>query len=84
MTRPHLTIAVVWLILCLTTMMSIGASGGAPSVGVAVAVLGAAFVKVYLVLHYFMELDAAPLGWRAVFAGWTVGVFLVLSALLAL
>ena len=82
MTAPHLKTTIVWLILCLTTAASVGLSGGEPSVSIAVAVLGAAFVKVYLVMHYFMELDEAPLPWRAVFAGWTVIVFVILSALL--
>lgn len=82
MTAPHLKTTIVWLILCLTTALSVGLSGGAPSTTIAVAVLGAAFMKVYLVLHYFMELDEAPLPWRAVFAGWTIIVFLVLSGLL--
>ena len=82
MTAPHLRLTIVWLILCLTTALSVEIGGGPPEATLGVAVLGAAFVKVYLVAHYFMELDAAPLPWRAAFAAWTVAVFLLLSALL--
>lgn len=83
MAAHQLKIAIVWAVLCLTTVISAAASGGAPSLGVSIAVLGAACAKVYLVMHVFMELDAAPLAWRAAFAGWTVGLFLLLAGLLA-
>ncbi|MEM8785379.1 MAG: cytochrome C oxidase subunit IV family protein [Pseudomonadota bacterium] len=82
MAASHFKITLVWIILCLTTVFSVGASGEPTDVRLAIAVLGAAFVKVFLVMHYFMELDEAPPLWRGVFAGWTVIVFSVLSGLL--
>ncbi|MEM8660920.1 MAG: cytochrome C oxidase subunit IV family protein [Pseudomonadota bacterium] len=78
----QLKITVVWIVLCLSTAASVGASTSSPTLALNVAVLGVACIKVYLVMHYFMELDHAPLSWRALFATWTLVVFIVLTALL--
>lgn len=86
MGAAHRTVTAVWLILCLVTALSVSLGGGSPETaggaGLAVAVLGAAFAKVYLVMHYFMELGEAPRPWRAVFIAWCVGVFLILAGIL--
>lgn len=79
---PNVKITAVWIILCIATVVSISVSSASSTAGLGVAVLGVAFMKVYLVMHYFMELEDAPLAWRVVFAGWTLVVFLVLSILL--
>ncbi|MEM6583349.1 MAG: cytochrome C oxidase subunit IV family protein [Pseudomonadota bacterium] len=78
----QLKITVVWIVLCASTAASVGASTSSPTLALNVAVLGVACIKVYLVMHYFMELDHAPPSWRALFAAWTLVVFIVLTALL--
>lgn len=82
MSAANIKITVVWLVLCLTTVVSVGASGASASTLIGVLVLGAAFIKVHLVMHYFMELDNAPLPWRFAFLGWVLIVFIILSILL--
>ncbi|MEM8562511.1 MAG: cytochrome C oxidase subunit IV family protein [Pseudomonadota bacterium] len=78
----HLKVTVVWIILCLSTAASVSASTSTPTLALNIAVLGVACIKVYLVMHFFMELDHAPLSWRAVFAIWTLALFIVLTFLL--
>lgn len=82
MNGPNFKITAVWIVLCFTTAVSVGASGASSSAMIGVAVLGAAFLKVYLVMHYFMELDNAPRSWQLGFTGWVLVVFLLLSTLL--
>ena len=78
----HPKILIVWAVLCATTLVStLAASGGPVSAPVGLAVLAAAFAKVYLVLHYFMELEHAPWPWPAPFIAWTAIVLIVLGAL---
>ena len=70
------------MVLCAITIFSVGAGSGDVDAGLGVAVLGAAFFKVHLVMHYFMELDDAPLSWRLAFGGWAISAFVLLSILL--
>ncbi|MEM1155665.1 MAG: cytochrome C oxidase subunit IV family protein [Pseudomonadota bacterium] len=79
----HFKVTVVWIILCVSTAASVGASTSSPTLSLNIAVLGVACIKIYLVMHYFMELDHAPLSWRALFATWTLAVFIVLTVLLS-
>lgn len=44
-------------------------------------VLLVAFLKVYLVGRYFMELKDAPKALHGTFAGWTIGMCTVLVAM---
>jgi hypothetical protein len=71
-----------WLVLMAATLVSWYLGDGHGSAQPAtVLVIAVAFVKVYLVGHYFMELRDAPLPLRGVFGGWAVVVCAVLVAL---
>ncbi|MEL6980692.1 MAG: cytochrome C oxidase subunit IV family protein [Pseudomonadota bacterium] len=82
-------LTMVWAVLCLITLGSlgfrsdVGEAGASGALLIGAAALGAAFLKAYLVMRHFMELRRAPWSWRAVFAGWCVGVFGLLTALIA-
>lgn len=71
-----------WLLLVAATILSwaVGAEHGTGSM-VAVVVLAIAAVKVRLVGLDFMELRHAPLPLRAVFEGYCLAVWAVLSGL---
>ncbi len=78
---------VVWALLVASTLASLMVTD---TEGVAstlnenvpgIAALAIAFVKVHLVMHYFMELRHAPRAWAWTFGIWTVGVLLLLSIL---
>jgi hypothetical protein len=73
---------VSWLLLVAATLVSwaVGAEHGTGS-AVAVLVLGIAAIKVRLVGLDFMELRHAPIPLRAVFEGYCVGMWVLLSAL---
>lgn len=81
-------LTLAWLALCLVTAASILLAGEPPAPGatqpasLGVAALGGAFAKAYLVMRFFMELGATPWPWRAAFAAWCVGLFVILSAML--
>ncbi|MGW6497691.1 cytochrome C oxidase subunit IV family protein [Nonomuraea angiospora] len=64
---------VAWLVLMGATAISwyLGDGHGARQFAT-VVVLAVAFVKVYLVGRYFMELGQAPRALRLLFGGWTV------------
>ena len=83
MSRLYLWITVAWVVLCLATVLSVYVSSTSSTLVLNVAVLAAAFVKVLLVMYSFMELGAASPAWRLAYAGWAVGVCLVLAVLLA-
>ncbi len=77
---------IVWALLVTSTLASLMVTdtGGVAALGgtmPGIAVLAIAFVKVYLVMHYFMELRHAPRAWAWTFALWTAGVLLLLIAL---
>lgn len=78
---------IVWLILCLATLLSALLSYSAnyavlpQSSGI--AILAIAFGKAHLVMNYFMELKGAPIVWRSLFGAWTIVTFLVLAAFFA-
>jgi len=40
-----------------------------------------AFLKIYLVMYVFMELDNAPTLWRRLFQGWTMATLMLLLVL---
>ncbi|MCW2515578.1 MAG: hypothetical protein JWR11_4620, partial [Mycobacterium sp.] len=71
---------VSWLVLIAATLLSyaLGADHGVGSV-VVVVVLGIATVKVRLIGLDFMELRSAPIPLRAVFEGYCLGLWAVLS-----
>jgi len=69
---------IVWLILCLSTILSAQVSGHGHTSTVSSVVLAIAFAKVYLVMHFFMELDNSPKLWRYLFTGWAGTTFLLL------
>jgi hypothetical protein len=73
---------VSWLVLIAATLLSyaLGAEHGVGSVMV-VVILGIAAVKVRLVGLDFMELRSAPTPLRAVFEGYCLGLWAVLSGL---
>jgi hypothetical protein len=73
---------VSWLVLIAATLLSyaLGADHGVGSV-VVVVVLGIATVKVRLIGLDFMELRSAPIPLRAVFEGYCLGLWAVLSGL---
>ena len=85
--RDRLTIT--WMLLVAMTLFSTeaGGTGGASWFGsaavVTVAVLGIAFVKVWLVMFTFMEVRGAPLGLRVLATGWLVVALAVLLAIYA-
>ncbi len=69
----------IWAILLMATLGSwqIGVKeaalvDGSAVLGVGLMVL--AFIKVHLVLNYFMDLRHAPWGWRLLYEGWIVAV----------
>lgn len=71
-------ISVVWFVLVAATLLSLslGTGHGIDSHRAAsVAVLLVAFVKVFLVGMYFMELRAAPNALRGLFCGYCLLVF---------
>ncbi|MFD5747286.1 cytochrome C oxidase subunit IV family protein [Streptomyces sp. NPDC127033] len=72
----------VWLALMGATAVSwyLGDGHGARQAAT-VGVLTVAFLKVYLVGRYFMELSQAPRALRLLFGGWTVVVCAVLVAM---
>ena len=80
---------VVWALLVIVTLFSaeIGGGEGAPSLGsraaVTVAVLGFAFVKVWLVMFTFMETRTAPIALRVLATGWLAAALGVLLAIYA-
>jgi len=71
-----------WLVLVAATLVSwaVGAEHGTGS-AVGVVVLGIAAIKVRLVGLDFMELRHAPLGLRALFECYCIGMWALLSAL---
>ncbi|WP_159981048.1 cytochrome C oxidase subunit IV family protein [Roseobacter cerasinus] len=80
--RDPLTL--VWLGLCVATVLSTimsGQSFGSSRLS-GLIVLGIAFAKAHLVIDHFMELRHAPNVWRAVLAAWIVLTFSVLGTLL--
>jgi len=79
-------LTLVWALLCAGALVSqlLGDTAADPATTqqtLGIAILVIAFVKAHLVLHYFMGLNRAPLGWRALFAGWGVTVAALLIAL---
>ena len=74
--------ALSWLILIAATLVSfaVGAEHGAGS-AIVVVVLGIAAIKVRLVGLDFMELRRAPIPLRALFEGYCVLLWAVLSGL---
>jgi hypothetical protein len=73
---------VSWLVLIAATLLSyaLGAEHGVGSLMV-VVILGIAAVKIRLVGLDFMELRSAPTPLRAVFEGYCLGLWAVLSGL---
>ncbi|WP_433518224.1 cytochrome C oxidase subunit IV family protein [Nonomuraea sp. CA-143628] len=73
---------VVWLVLMAATVVSwyLGDGHGTRRLAT-VVVLAVAFVKVYLVGRYFMELREAPRVLRLLFGAWTLVVCAVLVAI---
>jgi hypothetical protein len=71
-----------WLVLIAATLVSyaLGAEHGVGSV-VVVVVFGIAAIKVRLIGLDFMELRSAPMPLRAVFEGYCLGLWAVLSGL---
>ncbi len=78
---------IVWALLVASTLASLvvtdtqGAAAALHENVPGIAVLVIAFVKVYLVMHYFMELRHAPLAWAWTFGLWTLGALLLLTVL---
>ena len=74
--------AVSWVILIVATLVSygLGADHGAGSAA-AVAVLGIAAIKIRLVGLDFMELRGAPIPLKALFEGYCLVLWAVLSGL---
>ncbi|MEO0438311.1 MAG: cytochrome C oxidase subunit IV family protein [Pseudomonadota bacterium] len=81
MVDAKLKLTFVWLVLCLTTLLSVGASEASFTQHLALIALGIAFFKVLLVMIYFMELPLATRKYRAAYLGWVVVVLLALVAL---
>jgi len=80
-------ITAVWFVLIAGALMSteFGTGHGISSHQVAsVVILLVAFIKVFLVGMYFMELRAAPNSLRAVFVGYCLLVFGVVTAMFLL
>ncbi len=75
------SIVAVWAILVAATLVSVALSGNSSAHAGAVGILSIAFIKVYLVAQYFMEVGAAPKSLRIIMAGWCVGVWAVLGIL---
>ena len=77
-----------WLGLVVATLLSVVVGGRSGSVsfesGTSVAVLAITFTKVYVVMHFFMDLRLAPPAWRLVFVTWVLGMFSVFSLMLVL
>jgi len=46
---------------------------------IGLVVLSIAFLKVHLVIRYFMEINQAPRIWRLAFLAWVVGLFSALT-----
>jgi hypothetical protein len=81
---PRDRVAAVWVALVLATAAS-WLLGGEHLIhrqeAAAIVVIAIAFVKVRLVGMHFMELHAAPTALRAVFQGWCLVAFGVLTGL---
>jgi hypothetical protein len=73
---------VSWLVLIAATLVSyaLGVEHGVGSL-VVVAVFGIAAIKVRLIGLDFMELRSAPMGLRAAFESYCLGLWAVLSGL---
>lgn len=68
-------IAIVWTVLVIATVVSwsVGAEKGVtPNSLASAVVLVLAYIKVWLVGLYFMELRGAPVALRAIFELWVV------------
>lgn len=80
--RMRNPVIAAWLALIASTVVSwyLGDGHGAARVAT-VGVLLVAFLKVYLVGRYFMELKYAPRVLHAVFAGWNVAMAVTLVSL---
>lgn len=77
-------ISVVWFVLIAGALMStdLGTSHGISShQGASVIILMVAFIKVFLVGMYFMELREAPNVLRGVFLGYCLLVFSVVTGM---
>ena len=76
---PHtLKLTIAWLALCLITLLSVAATHLDSPLGFAPMVLGIAFLKVFLVMQFFIELPLAARRYRLAYGGWVVLVCLVL------
>jgi heme/copper-type cytochrome/quinol oxidase subunit 4 len=75
-------VIVAWTALMGGTILSwyLG-DGHGPAQLATVGVLLVAFLKVYLVGRYFMELKDAPKAQHGMFAGWTIAMCAVLVAM---
>ncbi|MGU3650112.1 cytochrome C oxidase subunit IV family protein [Mycolicibacterium sp. A43C] len=67
----------VWIVLSVVTVVTwlLGHEpkfGRHATIAIALAILGIAFVKVYLIIRHFMEVRMAPLWLRIVSGGWLV------------
>jgi len=80
--RAHTILWIVWLVLIAATLVSAalsGEAGASPSTGV--TVLALAFMKVQLVIWFFMEIRTAPLPWKIAFTVWSVTMAGILGGL---
>jgi len=76
---PALTL--VWLMLMAATVTTGWLAENDRSIRWAVnAMLSIAVVKIWLIMWNFMELKAAPVAWRLVFAAWLAGVATIVLA----
>ena len=80
--KQQTTLALVWVLLCLATLLSSGMSEQAEGTLMVGLLLGVAFLKVYLVMRYFMALGSAPAFWHGLFSGWVVATCLLLLTLI--
>ncbi|MEM6545801.1 MAG: cytochrome C oxidase subunit IV family protein [Pseudomonadota bacterium] len=81
MLEPRIKLTLVWVALCVTTLLSVGASGASTTRYLTEIALGIAFFKVLLVMIYFMELPQAAVKYRASYLSWSAIVFLLLILL---
>jgi caa(3)-type oxidase subunit IV len=77
------TLAAVWAVLVVATLASVGVHEGLGAGTIAtLAVLALAFVKVWLVGRWFMELREAPTVLRRLFDAYVVVVPVALAGIL--
>ena len=83
----RLTVTAVWIVLCVLTgySLSMGGAANAGDIGIGryafSLILLVAFIKARLVIMHLMEIGRAPWALRALFEGWVVVTFLILTAL---